>query len=258
MKIAICFSGQPRFLDVTKSNLLFTVYQYYNNVSKDCSADVFFHAWTSTIRDGSPNVKPEWIKEHMSCFDPKGYEIEDYNFEKHCPDVMKARLLNPSDAWYGGRGPNTVCQYYSIWRCNELKKQYEHEHNIVYDVVLRMRYDAEFRFPVVTIQELRAMYQGCIYLHSSYSSTFVHPLTFFGGSHVMDQVTSAYTKFTEYYNQGVIIFDENVFNTHLVKQKIPRSYKNLHLQPYHECILRRSADASGILTEEDKVKNFNE
>jgi hypothetical protein len=219
MRIALCFSGQPRFINLTKYNILENLINYYN-------ADVFYHAWTSTIKDGSPNVTKEWIEEHCSVFKAKLHEIEDYNFDLHCPDVMKEKMLDKTENWYGFRGPSTICQYYSILRCNELKKKYEKENNFVYDVVFRVRFDVEYPKPVVTLEELTKIDLNNVWMHNEDSSNRVNPGIFFANSKIMDCISQLHTKFTEYFIAGHIVFDECILDIHLITQGIQRSKKD--------------------------------
>ena len=43
---------------------------------------------------------------------------------------------------------------YSIWKSNQLKKDYENENNIVFDRVIRMRFDSDFEGKELNLKKL--------------------------------------------------------------------------------------------------------
>ena len=43
-----------------------------------------------------------------------------------------------------------------MYRCNELKKEYEKDNNFVYDLVIRTRYDLAYHNPIIVTEHLEA------------------------------------------------------------------------------------------------------
>jgi hypothetical protein len=147
-RIAICFSGQLR----TWKNCVET----WKNIIPD-SADIFCHFWDyntspNWINDGkNPQfIDSKEISEFLDIMKPKKYLIENY------------RPVQPIDPKQIITYHGYLSQFYGILRAARLKKQYEIENDIQYDVVVRSRYD---NFYVSTPKD---------------SFTFVRPNTFHG------------------------------------------------------------------------------
>jgi hypothetical protein len=223
-KIAIIFAGQLRCFDYIVDNLLQNVINYYN-------ADVFCHTWTSNEKDGTPNLDKNEIETKLQKLNPKKIQIDEFILEKYVTDEnLLKKYKDPKDNWYGSRSPRTIAHYYSVYAANELKKQYEIENNFKYDFVIRSRYDMELKDVLYPLSELLKLDINSFYMHTHSSSNNVNPGVYFGGSEVMDKVSSMYTFFNTYFNQGIIIFDECVFNHHLKYQNI--NIKRINL-PYY-------------------------
>lgn len=125
-RIAICFSGQLR----TWKNC----YQNYNKLfTTDC--DVFCHFWDY-------NTKPNWLADStpdyltkqdiddvIEVLKPKKFLLETYRPVK---PISPTQIIT-----YHGY----LSQFYGIMRAARLKKQYEIENDIQYDLVVRSRYD---------------------------------------------------------------------------------------------------------------------
>lgn len=109
MKIAICISGMPRHI--------FECYKGILNLFPGHEVDIFFHLWNPGTPDGRDknHVSKENI---LKFFNPKQYLFEEMqHFEN-----------------------NNQCMIYSLYKANELKKEYELKYGI-YDYVLRTRPD---------------------------------------------------------------------------------------------------------------------
>ena len=133
--IAVCLSGQPRTWKTASDNIL----NYFN--TKICvernirvRVDYFIHTWdTNSYRD---KTEPRWQNkdykiENLSeeedmrlTFLPAAMEYETYNSEKHL------------HAWSG--------LFYSFMRSVNLKRKYELENDISYDMVIKSRLDINF------------------------------------------------------------------------------------------------------------------
>lgn len=136
-RIAVCFSGQIRtWRKCVESwdNIL----AYGGN--RD-NVDVFCHFWDfNTVPNCVVNsnqtlinkVDPAEIKELVAYLKPKKLLVESYKV---------IRPINPNQ-------PITyspfLSQFYGILKAARLKKQYEIEKDIMYDVVVRSRYDAYY------------------------------------------------------------------------------------------------------------------
>ena len=133
--IAVCLSGQSRTWKTAKDNIL----NFFN--TKICvernirvNVDYFIHTWdTNSYRD---KTQPRWenvdykiLDEHNEddikfTFVPGGMEYEIYNSDNHI------------HAWSG--------LFYSFMKSVNLKRKYEIENDMVYDMVVKSRFDINF------------------------------------------------------------------------------------------------------------------
>ena len=134
-RIAVCISGQPRTWKNAKENIL----QYFNTKifperNTKIEIDYFIHTWdTNTYRDSltphweSKNYKienPNEADEIKAAFSPKGMIYENFDETKFI------------EAW--------TSLFYSFMKSIYLKRQYEIENDIVYDMVIKTRFDVNF------------------------------------------------------------------------------------------------------------------
>ena len=105
MRIAIQISGEIRASQYTYE----TIFKNILNIPEN-EVDIFIHTWSD--------------KDAIQVYNPKAYELENYE-EKKDLHVL----------------PRSMSMYYSIWRANEVRKDYAIKNNITYDIVMRYRTD---------------------------------------------------------------------------------------------------------------------
>lgn len=138
MKIALCLSGQLRFVEQG-------YYESINpNILKLGSVDVFIHTWTiSPEQIGKPFINGGG---HPIGEPVKASVVEDVR-ELYKPISMVAEPQIQFEVgrwadrttWY--RSDFMLSMFYSMYASNELKKSYENEHSFTYDWVIRSRFD---------------------------------------------------------------------------------------------------------------------
>ena len=154
MKVALCLSGQPR-------KALDTYPYIYNNIILPNNADVFIHMnydkdscyiEKTHMDSGTCNYEKDIDKKLVELYKPKGVLIESpRNFqkpnlnvsEKRIENVMKMNAhknLSREDAKKHVI-KQLISMFYSIYKSNELKEIYATENGIVYDYVIRIRFD---------------------------------------------------------------------------------------------------------------------
>lgn len=135
MKIAICLSGQPRWIDVGLGNLL-SVFSNY-----DC--DYFVHTWW----DNNLSRKKTYLSSN------RAFVWEENTLDKIVKILHPKILMHETpktfeifnDVDYETKDPNsTHSMFYSIMMSNRLKKLFELSNNFEYDLVVRCRFDIEF------------------------------------------------------------------------------------------------------------------
>jgi hypothetical protein len=149
MRVALCLSGQPRFVE--------KAYPYiYNNLIVPNCADVFFHTWfakedvnksyrNDTGWTNHPNNKiPENTEELLlNLYKPKAFLFEkqktfknkswnvDKTIQRFCSHLNRDYFVDMMH-----------CMWYSIHKANAVKEIYRYEQDVVYDYVIRCRFDA--------------------------------------------------------------------------------------------------------------------
>ena len=140
MKIAICLSGQPRFIEKGVENFKKNILNYEN-------IDIFIHSW---FDENNKNIEFDSSQSYLNfkvgkqnentlqLFNdlfPKKIKLEKpKNFEElsHLPDLPTAKQTK------------LASMFYSIYEANQLKKQYEQENNFIYDLVIKTRIDINY------------------------------------------------------------------------------------------------------------------
>jgi hypothetical protein len=160
MKIALCLSGQPRFIKEVSPYIL-------KNVCNNYDVDTFFHFWF----DDNLITKPykyggngEWINQRINInaiddaikiYNPKLYKVE--KSKTFIDDSIKTdycykdngELISWTRHWKENNEPNyrnrmvnnTLSNFYSMNQVCLLKKEYEFLNNFKYDYVVRIRSD---------------------------------------------------------------------------------------------------------------------
>jgi hypothetical protein len=131
-RIAFCFSGQPRTWKKC-------VESWKEHLFKENQVDIFCHIWDYNTSIGHHDIPPvnvnvpaTEINELLETLNPKKYTIES---QKEFVPIREDQLITVSP-W--------LSQYYGIMQCARLKRQYEIENDLQYDIVIKMRFDAFF------------------------------------------------------------------------------------------------------------------
>lgn len=134
MKIAIQISGEFRMLHLCLP-ALFKVVQEHD-------VDFFVHVWHKE-EEGAGTYPFEgrglWHKtmyvygheQGIAAFQPRSYLVEKYEEKEELHDK-----------------PRSMSMFYSIYMANEIRKKYEKDMNINYDVVMRYRTDCILETPI--------------------------------------------------------------------------------------------------------------
>lgn len=146
-KIALCLSGQARFVDKGYHESLAPLLLSGNDV------DVFIHTWAvGKEQENKPyvnagghnmgdNVTQQTVDDYLYLYEPKRFLVE-------------KQINFPYGEWSDRAMPAIRSDYgysmlYSLYVSNKLRKIYERENNIEYDIIVRSRSDVfipEFDF----------------------------------------------------------------------------------------------------------------
>lgn len=157
-KIALCFSGQPRFIDESYSFIK-------NNIIQDNVVDVFAHLWFDDelidrpykyggnglwkdqriAPDAIENFKNKYIPVMLKTEVSKKFKIEHLE-QTYYPSLLrykKGAINNSLEPNFIKRDINNIFSYYySLNQVCLLKQEYEYHNNFKYDVVVKVRTDA--------------------------------------------------------------------------------------------------------------------
>jgi hypothetical protein len=249
MKIALCISGQPREISLALEQLK------NNVIIPNDIKDIFIHTWYHPDYDNKPfdsaqpaqedgrlgKWKPNTDKIILETLNPKKYifespnEFDEYKDLPGQPSAIQNKM---------------VSIFYSIWKANELKKQFEEENNFKYDIVVRVRFDLFYNHPIFLEKFMINNINNGIFLshkfqhdrqndsypistggtYSSMADTFA-----FGSSKNMDLFCSVYPNFREIHSKiwpyvyGEAYLGYQVRGVHHIPiNMIPFEYEILH------------------------------
>ena len=144
-RIAICFSGQPRTWRKCIESWQNNLFAGLDNI------DIFCHIWDFNTLPNSIivgkevkniPVSSEEIDELFAILKPVKFKIES---AREFPLMKETQVI---------RTPSFLSQYYGIMNAARLKREFEIENDIEYDVVIKMRYDALIRSPIEISQDI--------------------------------------------------------------------------------------------------------
>lgn len=140
MKIALCLSGQPRYIDEGYLEI-------QRNFLSKYDIDCFVHTWWDDSMKNQPmvlspgltyNRKYKWKEDTLE-------RIVKYYSPKIIMHQQQIEFETFHDVSYAECYPQFVhSMLYSIMMSNKLKKLYEQSNNFVYDIVIRCRFDIKF------------------------------------------------------------------------------------------------------------------
>ncbi len=152
MKVALCLSGQPRFVEHAFPNI-------YQTLIEPNNADVFVHSWYDDKLAGSNFVSytvngwdnssdkskcPEGVDQKiLELYKPKAFlfegQPENVDLKIALDEILNSHARHYSRDYF-------VNMIYSSWlsilKSNQVKEQYRLKNGINYDYVIRARFDS--------------------------------------------------------------------------------------------------------------------
>jgi hypothetical protein len=202
MKIALCLSGQPRFVDEVAPLIL-------QNVCEGYDVDVFAHFWFDEKLQAEPykfegnwssqRILSDAVDKAIQIYKPKKYVIEP---SKKFIDPTVHFETSLQRYWTWGDDTqefrdriinNTLSYFYSLNQVNNIKKNYEYQEGFKYDWVVRCRTDT-----VLHTKIEYARYNPNIINFSGMCNQpdgMINDWFDFGGSKVMDAFMSLFPVF---------------------------------------------------------------
>lgn len=221
MKIAVCISGGVRYPHFGLQSIQKIIPNEY--------LKVFIHTWKvgninsflKTVAGLEHKEQDKVVETDLSFLQNYNYEkllIENYDeyekkFEELVSTLKFVPATDPEDEPRTDIGP--ISMHYSIYRANELKCEYEKEHNIVFDWVIRMRTDSDFRYDTLDLSSFSSelnIPSGEDWAPNSINDQFA-----IGTSHAMNLYSSLYKNFhqvqnSKYYPEKLLYLHLNNMN----------------------------------------------
>jgi hypothetical protein len=225
MKIAVCVSGGVRYTHLGLKSIQKIVPNEY--------VKIFIHTWKvkdvnsflNTVSGLQHKEQDKVIETNLSLLEEYNYEkllIENYDkCQKKFQNLLDSLKFIPSIDTEDTE-PRTdvgpISMHYSIYKANELKKEYEKENNIKFDWVIRMRTDSDFRYEQLDLNTLN--HELNIPSGEDWGDNSINDQFAIGTSHAMDLYSSLYNNF--HYTQSTKFYPERILALHL---------KNVNLIP---------------------------
>jgi hypothetical protein len=221
MKIALCLSGQPRYIDDGYNGI-------YKNILSKYSPDIFIHTWwndsmknkkmdlpSSLSSDRTYYWKDDTLDLIESRYSPKVF-FHQPQIEFETYSNVNYELCRPS---------NVHSMFYSIEQSNEIKKKYEIKNNFVYDAVIRCRFDTQFNKFDINLLNIDLNYINCYTL----SHGFPNDQFAISTSENMNTYSSVYSNLEKYQKSGWTRFiGERLLKHHLDLNNLDWNSPNLN------------------------------
>ena len=240
MKIALCLSGQPRFVDEVAPYII-------SNVCEGYDVDVFAHIWfdenivNGPYKIGSKN--DQWINQRLKStavddllkiYKPVSYLIEpSKNFidgQIHFETSLKRYWTwgEPGIEFRNRIINNTLSYFYGLNQVNNLKKTYEYANGFKYDWVVRCRTDT-----IIHTKINYEKYDPNLINFSGLSNQpdgMINDWFDFGGSKVMDAFMSLFPVF-DLVMDKCLRENDMAFCPELLHRKMVDCF-NIRIQPH--------------------------
>jgi hypothetical protein len=157
MKIAVCLSGGIKHPQKSLESI--------KSIFPNEFVKVFIHTWSigkeeiyQNTNFGHTNPSGQYYVKHtndnFSILNEYNYEkllIENYDEKNNLFERLFSEIEFPR---YERRDVGTISMWYSICRSNQLKIEYERENNIIFDKVIRVRFDSDFEGKTLFVNKL--------------------------------------------------------------------------------------------------------
>ena len=185
MNIAICISGNKRTFDKLKQNI-------ENNLIND--SNIIFAVLDEQV---DLDIDRALYFQEQKLFTDY---IDKFNNQKR-PETPVNNVLQ---------------MFYRIYKCGQLKKEYENEKNIKFDIVVRLRPDLEFLNKV----DFKFLNDNEIAIPSEYNFGGICDQFFYSNSKTYDKISELYLNISNYIDEGCAFHPETLLLHHCHKHDI--------------------------------------
>lgn len=246
-KIAICFSGGIRYFD----SCIATIIKNFVDPMRENEnqVDIFFYLTYINELDKNLDNNFKMVPSKFDRFkllktlEPKKYKLVEYNYDLQREEMnINGEDFNDyewKDERHKNYGYSAFGMYAKVFKCNQLKSEYEIENCFIYDYVWRARLDYIF------LDKISFTDNVCLIKDRYATSTNKETNDkFFGGpSHIMDQICNIYNEIPEYierFKKENIMFEgQNLITNKLIDLRNSNDIKTIdmigHRNIYYKC-----------------------
>jgi len=210
MKIALCLSGQPRFIKEAAPFII-------KNACEGYDIDTFFHFWFDENLISNPykyggdggwekqRISEKAIEDAIQIYNPKLYKVDkskvflDSSLKTDYCYRDSGEVISWTKHWKESKEPNYrdrmvnnwLSCHYSLNQVNLLKKEYEYANNFKYDYVVRVRSDSilQTKIKYENYRKDTVYYTNILNQPDNMICDWIN----FGGSKVMDPFMSMFS-----------------------------------------------------------------
>lgn len=205
MKVAICLSGQPRFIEEGYNNI-------FEKITSKYDVDFFVHTWwnnelSATGCSRKYTYKSNALELIMEYYNPVLMLKEpQINFNTYTD--VNYETMNPVSLY---------SMFYSIKWANDLKSFYEKKNKFKYDAVIRCRFDILIESFNINLLDLDLSDINLSYIYTdTVGNGHPNDQLAISSSENMDYYCGLYDKIDDYYNEGFKNFvGERILKYHL-------------------------------------------
>lgn len=241
MKVALCLSGHIRNLEENYESIKKNLLDHYDT-------DIFIHTWDTygwRVEGNNISVDEDGFKgfDYYSGLINKNKILElvkpkeivvDYYTDYESKFVEKAKnyvnLKHPDK----DRPSNMVSMWYKIFKCNEIKKDYELKNNFKYDIVIRSRADLYYFEPIIN-EKILMLYKKAAIIPTIESHGGISDMLAVGSSKIIDIVSNAYNHLDEINDSGCLMNPHYALEHYFKNALSNRIYKHDFKMYFNRC-----------------------
>ena len=225
MKVAVLLSGMMRNFEVTYP-------KFKEFILDELDCDIFFSGYPN--KQGL-NYCTEKFKD---LYNPKKFIIREFT------DELRMEICPNEELYNSRKRPETnpvsfMSGAWNVKQSNELRKSYEFENNIRYDLVFKSRIDWFF-WSKITDEEIKMALDNKLMIPRDWDFKGVNPIAVgdqfaISTPEVMDVYCNLYDDVDKYFQMGEIFHPETLMGRHILEKKMDRFEVIGHLpNPYTE------------------------
>jgi len=233
MKVALCLSGHMRKYKETAPSII-------NNIINPTGADVFIYTsetlgYHNQFRADAQHLINDKTQYHLNeinkLFRPKKIEIQPDSYMETFYEEIKTYLPHLVGDPNVPKSPaHMAAQYYKIWYCNDMRKYYERDTGVRYDIVIRARPDLFFTTPITQENLIQAKTKLSVPSIENYAG--INDQFALGNPHMMDFYSMMYHSLPRYFRDNNPYIPEMFVAWYLRTQEIPYFHNNIYYHMY--------------------------